>query len=163
MLLSYIQALVGDANDAEDILQEVGVQVLKKDQEQFPEESGKFAAWCRGIARNLVLHHYRARQRNRVLTNQRLLDLLDLAYEEADPKQESLREYSMALGECLRQLPHHSRDIIRMRYFDGLTSPEIAKRLQRTPVAIRKALSRLRDRLEYCIRQRLAVGGLDNG
>lgn len=155
MLLSYIHALVGDANDAEDIFQEVGVQIMKKD--QVPADARQFAAWCRGIARNLVLHHWRSTQRRRAVVNERLLDVLEQAYQEADPAWESASDRSLALAECLRLLPAMSYDVIHMRYFEGLTSAEIGRRIERTAVAVRKMLSRIRDQLEDCIQRRLSA------
>ncbi len=157
LLLSYIHALVRDSNDAEDIFQEVGVRVMKK--EQAPTDSREFAAWCRGIARNLVLHHWRSKQRNPVVANERLLDMLELAYQEAEPAEELSKQRSIALADCLRLLPDHSRDVINMRYFEGLTSVEIGERLERSSAAVRKVLSRVRAQLEECIESRLALGG----
>lgn len=158
MLLSYIHALVRDANDAEDIFQEVGVRVMNK--EEVPQNSREFAAWCRGIARNLVMHHWRSKQRSKVVANDRLLDALELAFQEAEPAAELSKQRSIALADCLRLLPDHSRDVINMRYFEGLTSVEIGERLERSSAAVRKMLSRVRAQLEECIGRRLAVGGV---
>ncbi len=158
MLLSYIHALVRDSNDAEDIFQEVGVRVMKK--EQTPADSREFGAWCRGIARNLVMHHWRSKQRSKVVANERLLDVLELAFQEAEPAAELSKQRSIALAECLRLLPDHSRDVINMRYFEGLTSVAIAERLERSSEAVRKMLSRVRAQLEKCIEKRLELGGV---
>ena len=161
MLLSYIHALVRDGNVAEDIFQDVGVQVLKK--EQTPAESRQFAAWCRGIARNLVLHHWRSKERSPVIVSERLLDALDLAYEESNPASELSKQRSIALADCLRSLPDHSREVVKMRYFEGLTSDQIGERVGRSAVAVRKMLSRIRGQLEECIEGRLATGGVGDG
>ncbi len=57
MLMSYLRALVRDPNDAEDLFQEVGLRVMHS--ESVPTDPSQFAAWCRGVARNLVLHYWR--------------------------------------------------------------------------------------------------------
>ncbi len=156
MLLSYIHALVGDSNDAEDIFQEVGIRVMQK--QQSPTDPREFAAWCRGIARNLVLHHWRSKRRSKVVADERLLDALELAFQEAEPAAELSRQRSLALADCLRMLADHSRDVANMRYFEGLTSVEIGERLARSSAAVRKMLSRVRAQLEECIEQRVALG-----
>jgi RNA polymerase sigma factor (sigma-70 family) len=83
MLMSYLRALVRDPNDAEDLFQEVGLRVMHSD--GVPTDPSQFAAWCRGVARNLVLHHWRSKRRSRVEVSERWLDALDLAYRHVDP------------------------------------------------------------------------------
>lgn len=159
MLLSFIHALVRDGNDAEDIFQEVGVLVLK-DGSKAPRDSRLFAAWCRGVARNLVLHHWRSKQRSKVVANEQLLDVLELAYQEAKPEELLAQQRSAALADCLRELADRPREVIDMRYFQRLTSEEIGQQLDRTAAAVRKMLARIRAQLEQCIEQRLAHGGV---
>ncbi|QDU92480.1 RNA polymerase sigma factor [Lignipirellula cremea] len=158
MLLSFIHALVRDRNDAEDLFQEVGVLVLKKGAEA-PQDSHRFAGWCRGIARNLVLHHWRSKQRNKLVANERLLHVLERAYEEASLEDGLPQQRSVALPDCLNELADHSRHVIQMRYFQGLTSEQIGQQLDRSAAAVRKLLSRIRAQLEQCIERRLAHGG----
>ena len=37
----------------------------------------RFPAWCRGVARNLVLHYWRARQRSKEVPSDRYLELVE--------------------------------------------------------------------------------------
>ena len=156
MLLSYIHALVRDVNDAEDLFQEVGVQILAKT--DAPVQRDAFAAWCRGIAKNKILHYWRSQRRSRVMIDSRLLDALELAYVESDAQPGDAVAQSRALGECLRELASHAREVLEMRYFHGRKSAEIADVLDRTPAAVRQMLVRIRGRLLKCIHQRLATG-----
>jgi RNA polymerase sigma-70 factor len=157
LLYSYIYALVREANTAEDIFQEVGVRVMRKG-EALPADSD-FAAWCRGIARNLVLHHWRSQRRNPVIPNSRLLEALDRAYAEAEGTGAARQLDLMALVECLRQLSEPARTVVEMRYFQGQNAAAIGQRLQRSGEAIRQLLVRVRRQLAECVRARLALSG----
>jgi RNA polymerase sigma-70 factor, ECF subfamily len=157
LLYSYIFALVRETNTAEDIFQEVGVRVVNKG-EALPADSD-FPAWCRGIARNLVLHHWRAQRRNPVIPNSRLLDALDLAYAEAESGREAPQPGLLALAECLRQLCEPARTVVELRYYQGQSAAAICQRLQRSGEAIRQLLVRVRRQLAECVRARLALGG----
>jgi RNA polymerase sigma-70 factor (ECF subfamily) len=156
-LYSYIYALVREANTAEDIFQEVGVRVVSKG-EAVPAESD-FAAWCRGIARNLVLHHWRAQRRNPVIPNSRLLEALDRAYAEAEDTSAASQPGLWALVECLRLLSEPARTVVELRYYQGKSAAAIGQRLQRSGEAIRQLLVRVRRQLAECVRARLALGG----
>ena len=127
-MYSYIYALVREANTAEDIFQEVGVRVVSKG-EALPAESD-FAAWCRGIARNLVLHHWRSQRRNPVIPNSRLLEALDRAYAEAEGTGEAPQPGLLALVECLRQLSEPARTVVELRYYQGQSAAAIGQRLR---------------------------------
>jgi len=155
-LYSYIYALVREANTAEDIFQEVGVRVVSKG-EVLPAE-GNFAAWCRGIARNLVLHHWRSQRRNPVIPNSRLLEALDRAYAEADCTSEAPKAGLLALVECLGQLTEPARTVVELRYYQNQNAVAIGQRLQRSGEAVRQLLARVRRQLAECVRARLALG-----
>src|SRR4051794_38234188 len=60
-LLCYIRALTCDADRAEDFIQEISVIVLRM--ANAGERPDNLPAWCRGIARNLLLHEQRDRRR----------------------------------------------------------------------------------------------------
>jgi RNA polymerase sigma-70 factor (ECF subfamily) len=158
MLMSYLRAMVRDPNDAEDLFQEVGLRVINS--AEVPTDPTQFAAWCRGVARNLVLHYWRNKRRSRVDVSERLLDALELAYQQADSSSDLARQRASALGECLGQLPPRARDLIRRRYFESETSAEIGAALRRSAAAVRKMLERIRIELEECIQSRLAARGV---
>jgi len=63
-----------------------------------------------------------------------------------------------ALRKCLEQLPEKSRHFIELHYDLGVSSVEIAGRMQMTAEAVRRALFRLREQLRKCIRATLAKG-----
>jgi RNA polymerase sigma-70 factor (ECF subfamily) len=158
MLMSYLRALVRDPHDAEDLFQEVGLRVMHSD--DVATDPAQFAAWCRGVARNLVLHHWRSKRRNRMEMSERLLDALELAYRQVDASPDLESRRAAALSECLGQLPPRPRELVRRRYSDNQSSAEIGIALQRSAAAVRKMLERVRAELEECIQNKLIAQGV---
>src|SRR5262245_48904144 len=127
--------------DASDLLQEVGVVVLASD--EAPTKAREFLSWCRGIAHNLALHHWRAaRKHNDVLTE------LDSSYDSAETPVMSIEEVLAdreSLAMCIQGLDKPSRKLLKLKYIDGKTSAEIALILRQSPEAVRMRIMRLRE------------------
>ena len=157
MLLSYIHALVRDPVDAEDLFQQVGISILEREELPCPREV--FPAWCRGVARNLILHHWRDERRRRAVPSGLLLEAVDQAFGELDNQPDFYQQRSAALGECLKRVPARQRQLLALRYTENLTSEGIGRRLGRTAGAVRQEIARLRNLLRQCIEARLAAGG----
>jgi DNA-directed RNA polymerase specialized sigma24 family protein len=88
MLREFILCLVPDPNDADDLLQEVSVVVLAKS--EAPRDCEKFPSWCRGVARNVILHHWRRRRKTMTAPGPRFLESVELAYREGDAREEEM-------------------------------------------------------------------------
>src|SRR5262245_6793633 len=93
--------------DASDLLQEVGVVVLASN--EAPTEAREFVSWCRGIAHNLALHHWRAaRKHNHVFTE------LDSSSDSAETQVTAIEEVladRQSLAMCIRGLDQPSRQL----------------------------------------------------
>jgi RNA polymerase sigma-70 factor len=149
-LVAYIRALVGDPDLTEDLFQETSVVVLQK----LPsfDTDRDLHAWTRGIARNLVLRHREQARRLVPFADDRLIDLVDSAFEERPA--EGLDEQRGLLRRCLELLASGSRELLDLRYASGLPLREIAGRLDRTEGAVQVALSRVRKWLTDCVARR---------
>jgi RNA polymerase sigma-70 factor (ECF subfamily) len=156
-LRAYILAMVRNGADADDLLQEVAVQILTaRDPERDP---ARFGAWSRGVARNVVLHHFRSRQRARERPSERYLALVERAYAEADADQDRWAARQRALAGCLERLGERERELLTLRYLEGVDSEALAAETRRSPSGVRMALLRLRERLLRCVESRLADTG----
>jgi len=153
MLREFILSLVPDSNDADDILQEVSVVVLAKSDP--PQDFQKFPAWCRGVARNVLLHHWRTKRKT-LTPSPRFLEAVEMAYQEGDAREDEMNLRRRALEECLKRLPESSRSLLEMRYVRQVPSQEIARTLGRSATGVRMALVRVRQALGSCIQGRLA-------
>lgn len=154
-LIAYIRALVGDADLTEDIFQEISVLVLQKADEFIPGRD--LQAWCRGMARNVILREREKCRRLRPFEGERLLELVDAAFAEnggPDPAE----GHRSSLRDCLGMLAAPSRTLVELRYQGGCSLREVARKLGRTEGAVQVALSRVRKWLLECIERRARSG-----
>ena len=114
-------------SDAEDLLQEVFVQVWRQAQ-NYSAERGSPEAWIVNIARSRAIDKIRSIRRMEksfVLTD-------DPARAESPENVESSAvesETRLAMNSALANLPDMQRKVLELAYFDGLTQSEIADRL----------------------------------
>jgi RNA polymerase sigma-70 factor, ECF subfamily len=148
-LFAFALAVVRDFQFAEDVLQEVAVVVCEQWEDFKPGTN--FSAWARQITRNKIYSMSRVSQRNIALTPE-AMDGFEFAasrHGEEDPDRID------ALRHCLQKLGEKARQIVLLRYHQGLDCSTVAQRLQSTAPAIHMALSRIRSRLSDCITARL--------
>lgn len=151
-LAGYVSALVPDFQEAEDLLQEVAVVLLRK----FPEYDAQrpFIAWAIGIAKREVLMARRRHARDFLCYQPDLMDRISDVCEELAPE---LDERSRALKECLGVVQGRASELLRLCYEDGLKPQAIAGRVGMAVVAVRVMLSRTRAVLRECIERRLKL------
>jgi RNA polymerase sigma-70 factor (ECF subfamily) len=151
-LKAFIGSLVPDAHLRADVFQEVALTLWQQIDHYDPERS--FGAWARGVAANKVLQMRHRSARFPIAfapeTIQAVLDAYERTEDEAGERTDALRQ-------CLRLLPEKSRQLLALRYEENLPCEEIARRLRGSIEAIYQSLSRLRGRLEECIRRRLTL------
>ncbi len=152
-LRAFIGSVVLDRHAREDVFQECAL-TLWRELERY-DSARPFGAWARGIAANKILQRRHNDQRFPVAFSPDTIRAVLNAY---DRTEESASERSDALAECLKRLPDRSRELLAMRYERDLKPPQIASRTGRTLDAVYQALSRIRSKLEECIRSRLAAG-----
>jgi RNA polymerase sigma-70 factor, ECF subfamily len=136
-------------SDAEDLLQEVFVQVWRQAQ-SYSVQRGSPEAWIVNIARSRAIDKIRSIRRMEksfVLTD-------DPARAESSDNVESSAaesEARMAMNSALANLPETQRKVLELAYFDGLTQTEIANRLAEplgtVKTRMRSGIQRLRDML----------------
>jgi RNA polymerase sigma-70 factor (ECF subfamily) len=151
-LRAFIGALIRDAQTREDIFQNVALTLWESFERYDRERS--FGAWARGIAARKVLHEHRSNARFPLIfpaeAIQTILDAYDRTEQPEAPRRAALRE-------CMERLPARTREVLTMRYNDEISGEGIATRLGSTVDAVHQTLSRARNSLADCIRQRLAL------
>jgi RNA polymerase sigma-70 factor (ECF subfamily) len=146
--------IVADPKEAEDVLQEVFVQLWEK-AATFDPALGRPLAWALTLTRNRSIDKLRALQRRRA----RLVEHVDSDQVEDCPvSTESPTEAAGAheQGDLVRQalahLPADQRRAIELAFFDGLTQTEIATALGQPlgtiKARIRRGMLKLRTELE---------------
>ena len=143
---------------AQDIVQQVFLEFLKKQEKWDLTRDVKplLSEMTRLVARRSW------QESGQQMTSQmRALTEYVRRLAESSPVEPIQEEERLALKKCLEKLPERSRHLVRTRYYLGANSVEIAARLGMTPIAVRRALFRLRQRLRACVEVHLRRGGYD--
>ena len=126
ILFSLLVRILNSREEAEDVLQEVFLQVWRRAAD-FDEERGRPFTWLVTLARS------RAIDRLRVLAaRQRLADSAaqEVTGEASDAVADTLHaEQREIIARALARLPEEQRRTLKLAYFEGLTQSEIAAQL----------------------------------
>ena len=128
---------------AEDLTQEIFVKVY----ESLPsyDVNRPLGPWLHAIVRNRIRDHWRSLGRpdagGASLDSEDAPEVLD---EQADEPLARIErtELEHELGEAVQRLPRGMRRTVEMRAFHGLSFEDVARRLNRTTIAVRKRYSR---------------------
>jgi RNA polymerase sigma-70 factor (ECF subfamily) len=110
--------------------------------------------WLKGIAKNLCLNYFRRSKRK----SEQHLEAVAVLLERLPGAVEGLPERD-ALDGCLEKLPGRSREMIGLRYQEGLESAAIGRKLGLSPEAVRITLLRIRTALRDCLGRRFVGEG----
>jgi RNA polymerase sigma-70 factor (ECF subfamily) len=128
ILFGLLVRILNSREEAEDILQEVFVQVWRRAKD-FDEQRGRPFTWLVTLARS------RAIDRLRLLgARQRLAMGAAQAQEQTENFSDALKdtvraEQQAVVRRALAELPEEQRHTLVLAYFDGLTQSEIASKL----------------------------------
>ncbi|MFN4258744.1 MAG: sigma-70 family RNA polymerase sigma factor [Gemmataceae bacterium] len=150
----YVMSLVPNRTEAEEIVQETNL-VLWREFERF-EMGTNFAAWACKVALHQVLAWRKRKQRDRLEFS---VEFIEAVAEEAAATAEHLEERAAALARCIDRLPARHRELLQLRYSEGLSIEAIAGRAARTVDAVYRALSRIRQTLHECVTRTLTQEG----
>lgn len=151
-IFAFLRQQTSSREDAEDILLEVFTAVLKQRHlGSLPLEHQTSLIWR--IARNKLIDAYRRHARRPSSSIERLQDDL-FADEEQAPEQAILRleEYAR-LHTVLQTLSPLQQKILRLRFVDELSSPQIASLVGKNEATIRAIISRALNQLRTVYRE----------
>ncbi|WP_197526878.1 RNA polymerase sigma factor [Pirellulimonas nuda] len=148
-LMAFLRAAVDDRAAAEDLFQETMLVAWQKI--GVYDRNMPFGAWLRGIARNLVLAHYRSAVRRVTFSNDQL-EHLELRLSQIDRQPgDCFDERIAALTLCVERLGPLYREPVELHYRQRRSAEWIAERLATTKTAIQKRLQRARLHLADCL------------
>ncbi len=170
-LRAFIRSLGVDSLWVDDIAQEAFIVAYQR-MAEF-DESRDFGAWVRGIARNLVINERRKNARRKRILSDNLTDILvSSSSVSEDEEGEAEAAFGMGVGmgdaakakmaalrECLQLMPEKSQAMIKARYEENASAPDIAEQLEMKAAAVRKSLERIRTGLRKCMEERLVAAG----
>jgi RNA polymerase sigma factor (sigma-70 family) len=142
-LWAYCRRIASNRQLARELLQEVCVRVLSGD---GPDDPGRFLAWGCGIARHVLAHGWRMRERLRVeLPLEGDLAEQLCAPTGSDPEDQVDARAWMA--RAVVKVDREGLELLVRRYVLEETGEELAGQLSRSSAALRMRLMRLRSSL----------------
>jgi RNA polymerase sigma-70 factor, ECF subfamily len=148
-LTAVASAIVRDVHAADDVFQQVVLAALQAPTEF--QDPGHVLAWSIRAARHRAIDL--AQTRKLLPLSEDVLDLLEAEW--ADPAPGAWSDRAEALHHCMGRLAGPARELLKMRYTDGLTAVSIARKLRRTADAVYQTLSRIHRALRDCVEREL--------
>jgi RNA polymerase sigma factor, sigma-70 family len=143
-VFNYILRTVKNEDVANDIFQETFVKAIVTIRQGRYTQHGKFGAWISRIAHNLIIDYYRQEKSENVQsTDIGDVDLLNRKELCEDTVEDMIcsEQILSDVKDLVEELPALQREVLKMRYYQGLSFKEIA---DITGVSINTALGRMR-------------------
>jgi RNA polymerase sigma-70 factor (ECF subfamily) len=148
ILFGLLLRILHNREEAEDVLQEVFLQVWRRAAD-FDENRGRPFTWLVTLARSRAIDRLRSlAARDRVA----LAGAREPSEEVSDAVDDALKsEQKSVVTTALAQLPEEQQQPLLLAYYDGLTQSEIAKKLNAplgtVKTRMRAGLKKLREQL----------------
>jgi RNA polymerase sigma factor (sigma-70 family) len=150
--LSVAFGVLGDAAAAGDVAQEAFIRAWERLGDL--REPQRFGTWLCGIVRNLAIDCVRRKKPTEPLTA--VAAQADVSRWSTDPSDRlSQRESEEQLAQAMGTLDELTRQIVAMRYYDDLSSKQIAELLEMTPASVDMRLSRARKQLKTVLERQV--------
>ena len=148
-LYGFVLSLIGNRSEADDVLQDVNVVLLHK-QESF-QVWADFGSWALRIA---FLEVRGFRKRNSRACNRFSEATIEALAARVQDDPGGWGPYRGALRQCLELVPAQQRQLLELRY-GGNSVEGMAEQMGRSIGSISQTLYRIRGRLAACIRRKL--------
>jgi RNA polymerase sigma-70 factor (ECF subfamily) len=165
-LITVMHHLVGNAQEAEDLAQEVFLRIYRVRKKYRPK--AKFSTWLFTIANNLALNTLRTRQRKPVVP----LDTRDsgplgprpaeqLVHDRDDQPMQRMQQQELAaiIRRALEGLNERQRAAVILNKFEDMNYAEIAEVMGLTTKAVKSLLSRARCNLRAALKDYIYMDG----
>ncbi len=146
-LFSFIFYKLMDEDLANDIFQDTFMKIIVTLKEGRYNEEGKFILWAKRIAHNLIIDHYRLKSKHIKVSETSYENDEFSIFDLISGKEENIEERLISqqiqddLMKMLIFLPQNQQEVIKLRFFDGLSFKEIA---DQTETSINTTLGRVR-------------------
>ena len=146
-LFSFIFYKLMDEELANDVFQDTFMKIIVSLKEGRYNDDGKFILWAKRIAHNLIIDHYRLKSKHIKVSETTYeneeFSVFDLLKETEENIEERLitNQIYDDLMKMLVFLPENQQEVIKLRFFDGLSFKEIA---EQTNTSINTTLGRVR-------------------
>lgn len=143
-LCQYVYSLLMDKNDAEDIVQELFLNLWKNRKKIEIKEN--VTRYLYRMAKNMSLNFIRSQEKIERLTENQ--NLPHLSYEN---NQLEIEEFRIALYDCIDQLPKRNKEILLLHRVKGLKQKEISEKLSISIKTIKNQIWISLQKLKNCL------------
>ena len=146
-LYTFIFYKLMDEDLANDIFQDTFIKIIVTLKEGRYKEENKFILWAKRIAHNLIIDHYRSQSKNIKISETSFeneeFSIFDIIKEPESNIEDKLIDKQIVddLLKMMFLLPDNQQEVIKLRFFDGLSFKEIA---EQTNTSINTTLGRVR-------------------
>lgn len=146
-LFSFIYYKLMNEDLANDIFQDTFMKIITVLKGGRYNDEGKFIVWAKRIAQNLIIDHFRLKSKNLKVSETTFeneeFSIFDLISSQEENIEEQLisRQINSDLLKMLECLPENQQEVIKLRFYDGLSFKEIA---EHTETSINTTLGRVR-------------------
>jgi len=141
----YVTRMIGNSEDAEEILQDVFLRFWQK-ANQFNPDKSKLTTWLHQIAHNRCIDEFRKKNPAAVdLNEDEEVEMLSAENPQKQFIQEQTNQY---LAAAIQKLPENQRSALLLSYYQGLSNKQIAEILSISVEALESQLVRTRKKLQ---------------
>ena len=151
-IFAYILSSVRNHADANDLFQETATVLWQKFHEF--EKDSNFMAWAISIAKNMVRNYFNQHKRSRLQFDDHLAKKIESQTLSKLSSHDSRME---ALRKCFEKLSDSNRQLMKLRYEQGMTIKLIASRFGKPLQGTYKYMARLQNALLECIERTMAL------
>jgi len=148
-IFAYLYRLVGNREEAEDLLQDVFVKVYRNLKSY--DEGRKFSSWIYRIAHNEAVNHIKRRYLKRFISWEDInstKDKLEASNFEDGPAEDWLKvETAKEINEAVSRLPLKYRQVLVLRYFSDKSYDEISEILGKPLNTVGTLINRAKKKL----------------
>jgi RNA polymerase sigma-70 factor (ECF subfamily) len=124
-LFRFAMSIVGNATEAEDVVQEVFIKIWQNRQQI--NKLNSLEAWSMKLTKNLSIDKLRSKHRR----TDGLENIVEISSREATPdKATELNDTMSRIKALMFQLPEKQRQILQLRDIEGMTYEEISQVLE---------------------------------
>lgn len=148
-LFAYLYRLIGDKDEAEDLLQNVFIKAYRNINSY--DTNRKFSSWIYRIAHNEAVNHIKRKSLKRFISLENIVstkDKLESASEEDNAEEKWIKkETNQEVDEAIKKLPFKYRQVLVLRYFSDKSYEEISEILGKPVNTVGTLIKRAKDKL----------------
>ncbi|MFT5208921.1 MAG: RNA polymerase sigma-70 factor (ECF subfamily) [Flavobacterium sp.] len=144
----YVTRMIGNAQDTEEILQDVFLRLWQKSN-QFNSRQSKLTTWLHQIAHNRCIDEFRKKKPQIVDLNE--IEDFELVGQD-NPQEEFINgQKNQQLAAAIQQLPENQKSALLLSYYQGLSNKQTAQILSISVEALESLLVRSRKKLQQSL------------